>query len=223
MEVDNADDKAYFFHGRPTLECFDLNTNRWSQITTKMAPGSGRWPLKRGYSDFCMAIVKRKLYVFGGTFYDWALGGNLLMSLDLVTLEWTRLYGAPDAGVTPDLKGPGPRKQAMMWVDKAETRLWLMYGEADRAGAKQRGEMLHAASESHVHYDCWSWDIEGKQWRQERIVGNPPCPRAEAGIVHVSPSLVSTKFNALTVVSTEHLVEQGHHVRGLQRGSSYYA
>ena len=185
MEVDKDDNKAYFFYGRRVIDRFDLVTNLWSRVTTRMASGSGSWPFKDGYNDFCMEIVKRKLYIFGGTFYDWALGGNLLMVLDLVTLEWTRLSGHPHKDVTPDLKHPGPRKQAMMWVDKAETRLWLMYGEADRAGAKQRREEPYASTESHTHNDCWSWDIEGRTWRQERIVGNPPCPRAEAAIVNV--------------------------------------
>ena len=186
MEVDHVENKAYFFHGRPELDAFDLRTNRWFQITTKMARGSGGpWPLKPGYADFCMAIVRRKLYVFSGTLQDWTLGGNLLMALDLATRKWTRLSGEPDKNVRPNLKVPGPRKQAMMWVDKAEERLWVMYGEADRVGAKERGEMMFAAEESHVHNDCWSWGITTKEWRQERIMGNVPSPRSEAGIVHV--------------------------------------
>ena len=218
MEVDHADHRAYFFHGRPVLDVFDLRTNRWSQITTKMARGSGGpWPLKPGYAEFCMTIVKRKLYVFGGTLPDWSLGGNLLMALDLTSRKWTRLSGEPDKNVQPNLKVPGPRKQAMMWVDKAEERLWVMYGEADRSGAKQMREMKFAADESHVHNDCWSWGIATKEWRQERIAGNAPCPRSEAGIVHVRLRSFRRRISKLTDWALSgYQAEQDHYVRWIQ-------
>ena len=139
------------------------------------------------------------------------------MALDLTTRKWTRLSGEPDKNVQPNLKVPGPRKQAMMWVDKAEERLWVMYGEADVWGAKQRMEMTSAADEPYVHNDCWSWGIATKEWRQERMAGNAPCPRSDAGIVHVRLRSFRRGISKLTDwVLLEHQAEQGHYVRWIQ-------
>ncbi|KAH9942131.1 uncharacterized protein BXZ73DRAFT_40844 [Epithele typhae] len=174
--------RAYFLHGRSTLDVFDLRTDTWSQVKTKMAPGSGPWPLESSYNDFCIALVRRTLFVFGGT-TNWALGGTC--SSRSTSTPPLDAPGRPSrGGVQPDFGWPGPRKHAMMWADAAKEKLWMMYGEADRAGAMQLGQMQHAANESYVHSDCWSWDIARREWQQERINGNPPCPRAEAGVAH---------------------------------------
>ncbi|KAH9941166.1 uncharacterized protein BXZ73DRAFT_98379 [Epithele typhae] len=75
MEVDPPNARAYFLHGRSTLDVFDLRTDTWSQVKTKMALGSGLWPLESSYNDFCIVLVRRMLFVFGGT-TDWVLGSR---------------------------------------------------------------------------------------------------------------------------------------------------
>ncbi|KAI0314162.1 hypothetical protein OF83DRAFT_1138114 [Amylostereum chailletii] len=178
MLVDDTDAKAYLFNGRKTLDVFDLRSNTWSRMQTTMTSGAGGWPVGFGLLSFSMALVRCRLYVFGGAHDGSVLGTSLWIVLDLQTKRWRRLSGEPGPTFTPNSTYPGPRKHASMWVDGAEERIWLMYGEADR----YRGQGLnqpHGASRSFEYDDCWTWDIIEESWRRERIAGNPPCPRSE--------------------------------------------
>jgi len=104
------------------------------------------------------------------------------MKLDLETLQWQLLSGTSQP--TADYSCPGPRRQHISWVDKKQNRIYIMYGVADRAGAKVSKEP-HGASDPYVFEEMWSWGIETNKWRRERIIGNPPSPRSEMANVYV--------------------------------------
>ena len=135
-----------------------------------------------------MVLARHRLYVFGGDSPDQVIGANVLMMCDLETKRWTH-HGGDASRLKPNAQWPGVRKWPSMWVDKAEERIYLIFGDADRFGATQQGQ-IGAADLSHLYDDCWSWDIAGEKWRRERSPGNAPCPRSEAGLTYVSRALV---------------------------------
>ncbi|VDB96140.1 unnamed protein product [Peniophora sp. CBMAI 1063] len=179
MCVDDSVGKAYFFTSQKQLDVFDLNANTWSRIHTRI---DGLWPIDRHYCEFAMVLARHRLYIFGGDSPDQVIGSSVLMMCDLETKRWTH-YGGDAFRLKPDVNWPGPRKWPSMWVDKAEERIYLMFGDGDRYGATQQGQK-GAADLSHLYDDCWSWDIIGEKWRRERLPGNPPCPRSEAGLTY---------------------------------------
>lgn len=180
MAVHN--DKAYIFNGRPQLDFFDLVNEKWGSVKTRMKAGEGEWPYDGNQlTDYGMHSINGKLFVFGGNHERAHLGCNILMMLDLETLQWERLSGTSQP--TADYSCPGPRRHHISWVDKKQDRVYIMYGVADRPGAKVAQEP-HAASEAYAFEDMWSWSIEGKKWRRERIIGNPPSPRSEMAHVY---------------------------------------
>lgn len=188
------DNKAYYFTGRLTLDYYDLLTGKWQQARTRIVQGQ-EWPfLGRDLTDYSACIAKGKLYLFGGTHVLSHIGTNLLLELDLSTYVWRRLSGyATQLELKPDWKLPGPRRHAVIWADtrvEGSERIYLLFGEADRQGAKMHHEP-HASSESFGYGDFWSWDINGKSWRRERLVGNPPCARSEMAYTFVSCSYLS--------------------------------
>ncbi|CAL1705913.1 unnamed protein product [Somion occarium] len=175
-------DKAYFFNGRPQLDYFDLVTERWGSVRTR--PADRQWPYpEKDFMDYAGVLVKSKFYVFGGTHGNVTTGCNLFMVLDLSDprLEWKKLTGHASQPLVPDWNCPGPRRHPTIWADErvpGSERIYLMFGEADRAGAKFRREP-QGSSESYSYGDFWSWDVNQGGWRRERMVGNPPCARSE--------------------------------------------
>ena len=171
--------KAYLFTGRPQLDFFDLITEKWGYVMTKMK--SGRWPYEgNSLIDYTMQLADGKLFVFGGSHLGSWVGCNVLMALDLDTHDWQHLSGTskPQA----DYSCPGPRIYSASWV--VDDRLYIMYGMANRQAA-QLHHQLHGADMDYPYDDMWSWSIPQKKWRNERMLGNPPCPRCESACVYV--------------------------------------
>ncbi|KAH9939536.1 hypothetical protein B0H21DRAFT_756421 [Amylocystis lapponica] len=175
------EDKAYLFCGQPTLDYFDLVTERWGELRTVLVGADGKrtpWPYARYQAtDYTMQLVRGQLYVFAGAVKECMLGCNLLMVLDLQTRTWTWLAGSlgePKA----DYTCPGPRMSLASWVDARQDRVYVLYGMADRLAAMIHHQP-HSSQDSHTQDDCWSWGIRERAWRRERMVGNAPCPRAE--------------------------------------------
>ncbi|KAJ6452159.1 hypothetical protein C8R47DRAFT_1181346 [Mycena vitilis] len=100
------------------------------------------------------------------------------MELDLATRKWRRLTGYVRAPEYGDYSCPGPRKSAGSWVSTDKTRFFLLFGHADRQGAKLQKE-LHGATQAFDYGDMWSWCIAEERWRLERMAGNAPCARTE--------------------------------------------
>lgn len=181
-------DKAYLFTGFPKVDYFDLITGKWESINTRFKREDGLaggmpWLYPSAITDYAMQMVYGHLYVFGGSHKDASLGCNLFVVLDLKTREWTRLSGTVQP--EPDYSCPGPRKWPASWV--AGDQMFIMYGVADRQGA-QMHDQKHAADEAFGYSDYWSWNFITKKWRMEKVNGNAPCPRAEAGCTYVRSS-----------------------------------
>jgi hypothetical protein len=117
------------------MHAFDLVNETWSRVETRLR-GGGAWPYPRGvlYQYGC-ATTAGKFYVFGGAHFTSAVGTTLFMCLDLATMEWERLSGTTDP-LKADHAAPGPRRHPSMWVDEAQGRIIVMYGEANRLGAR---------------------------------------------------------------------------------------
>ncbi|KAI0313560.1 hypothetical protein OF83DRAFT_523897 [Amylostereum chailletii] len=176
-------DKAYVFTGRRILEVFDLRQETWSRVKTRWE-GGGAWPFPANdLVDSAAVYVRGTLYVFGGATWASAVGCDMWMALDLHTGVWRRLSGRVGPGLRPDFGSPGPRKSPLLWTDGSEERIWMMYGVADRGRALLRRQECGAGA-GYVYDDFWVWDIAAGTWTRRRIVGNPPCPRAEAAVVY---------------------------------------
>jgi hypothetical protein len=182
------EDKAYLFTGRPTVDYFDLNSQKWGTITTYFKrsdgkPGAGRWLYPgNDLTDYTMQMVDGHLYIFGGTHNKAAIGCNLLVVLDIATCEWTHLSGTVEP--KQDYSCPGPRKWSASWVNREQDTIYIMHGMADRPAAELHRQ-ANAAHDAHGCEDFWSWSIPNRKWRQERINGNPPCIRAEQAYTYV--------------------------------------
>lgn len=182
--------KAYAFNGTRVLDCFDLITERWGQLRTTFTDRSGKplpWLFQdNDLTDYSMHIVKGRMYVFGGTNRTSKMGCNIFASLNLTTRKWEHLSGVSGLPVA-GYDCPGARKYLGSWVDAEETRIYIIEGMADRAASKMFHQP-HAAAESHGYDDCWSWGIQERKWRRERLVGNTPCPRTEMACTFVRNS-----------------------------------
>jgi hypothetical protein len=186
----HSDDKAYLFTGRRQVEFFDLATRKWGRIMTTYKGDDGRvkpgrWPYPGDrLVDYAMQCVDGRLYVFGGTHADSIIGCNLLLELNLQTKEWRRLSGS----ITPeaDYSCPGPRRHPISWVGKDKTKIFFMYGDADRQGAMVSGEK-HGSMHAYAYDDLWSWDIKKGKWNREKLNGNLPCQRSEMSCTYVRP------------------------------------
>lgn len=182
MAVNVKDNRAYLFVGDLELHYFDLTTNEWGRMQTTFS-GNGRWPYCIGAKGYVMHAIDGKLYVFGGTHAASPVGTDLLMVLDLERKEWKLLSGTRTADSASLLK-PGPRENACSWVGKDGKKIYVMYGDADRLGAKYQ-EMPHGAMTTYDYDDLWCWDIEKSTWTKQRIVGNQPSKRTEMACVYV--------------------------------------
>ncbi|CDO71013.1 hypothetical protein BN946_scf184844.g17 [Trametes cinnabarina] len=178
--------KAYLFRGFPTVDFFDLETERWGRIQTQFVNARGKreeWPYDESLTDYSMHAVNGKIYVFGGKHKRY-IGCNLFAVLDVATKTWRRLSGTPDnVPLKPQYDEPGPRKNLASWVDEKGEKIYIMYGMADRQAAQMFSQEF-ASSEGFVYNDCWSWDIKEGRWQRERVSGNYPCPRAEMSVCY---------------------------------------
>ncbi|KAJ6543642.1 hypothetical protein B0H10DRAFT_2244374 [Mycena sp. CBHHK59/15] len=173
--VPHADGRAFVFTGCPMVAVFDTKRKKWSVMRTTIE--GGEWPYaSMRLLEYSMQCVRDRLYVFGGTHEHSVIGCDLLMELHIPSAKWRRLSGA--AVPVPSDFGPGPRTQSHSWVAKDKTKIFFMYGEADRQGA-MLNKQPHAAFYSYGYDDLWSWDIMGEKWTRERLRGNIPSPRAE--------------------------------------------
>jgi hypothetical protein len=134
-------------------------------------------------TDYTVQMVAGKLYIFGGSYERAAIGCNLLCALDVTCGEWTHLSGTIEPRA--DYSCPGPRKWPASWVNKAQDTIYIMHGMVDRPAARMKNQ-AHSEEEGHGCLDFWSWHIPTRKWRQERINGNPPTPRAEGAFTYVS-------------------------------------
>lgn len=145
-----AHEKAYLFTGRPTIDFFDFKTRTWGSFLTKFTrndpadkdAGIKAWPYPGNIlTDSTHQLVGNKLYVFGGTHRTTNIGCNLFMVLDLQTREWRRLSGTVLPEADTDYLSPGPRKTPSSWTDKSGKKIYLVFGECDRMGAKMKGQL----------------------------------------------------------------------------------
>lgn len=91
---------TYLFTGKDDLDYFDLRTETWKSIgTTNLAAAIGsknsirmRAPLYN-LKETAQQVAGHNLYVFGGTHQTCIIGCNLLLRLDLKTMEWKKLSG----------------------------------------------------------------------------------------------------------------------------------
>lgn len=189
-------DKAYLFNGKPQVDFFDLRTRQWGCIQTSFQredgrPGSVPWPYPgKNLTDYAMQMVDGRMYIFGGWHGTASLGCNLFVVLDIETCKWTKLSGTVEP--KPDYSCPGPRKWPTTWVK--DDKIHLMYGVADRQGAKMH-KQPHAADDAFCYSDYWTWNLTDNKWRREIIYGNPPCPRAEAGCTYVNMQKSSLSYS----------------------------
>ncbi|KAJ6493288.1 hypothetical protein C8R45DRAFT_1073229 [Mycena sanguinolenta] len=150
------------FTGRPTIDVFDLKTERWSSFHTIYTPTPAdlaagvlnNWPYAGIVSfDSATQVIGDKLYVFGGGHGTTVMGCNLFMELDLLARKWRRLSGTVHVTEHGDYTCPRPRKNAASWVGPDKAHFYLLFGVVDRD--------------------------EDEVWIQERLAGNPPCTRTE--------------------------------------------
>lgn len=144
-----------------------------------------------------MQMIGGKMYVFGGVHRAAVVGCNLLMALDMETRQWEQLSGTVQPVANFDC--PGPRRFAASWVDDAQGNLMIMFGEADRQGARIGGQP-HAGYHGYSYDDLWSWNVHDRKWRRERILGNAPCPRSEMSYTWVN-ARPPAPFSRLTCVA----------------------
>jgi hypothetical protein len=192
--VEEDEDKAYLITGKAQVDYFDLANETWGRIKTTFTPTEedkrvggikGNWPFPgQTLADSTVIINKRKIYTFGGDHGDTGLGCNLFMELDLDTQKWTRLSGYVQAPLYNDYDLPGPRVSACGWVGPTKDRIYMCFGQANRDGAQMKGER-HGAKSAFAYNDFWSWDLEWKKWRRERMEGNPPALRTEMAYTFV--------------------------------------
>ena len=63
MVVHNS--KAHLFTRRPQLDTFDLVTEKWRSVPTKMKSGQGRWPYDgNSLIDYTMQLKDGQLFCF---------------------------------------------------------------------------------------------------------------------------------------------------------------
>ena len=192
--VEEDEGKAYLITGKSQIDYFELASETWGRIKTTYTPTEedkkvggvkGNWPFPgQTLADSTVIINKRKIYTFGGDHGDTSLGCNLFMELDLDTQKWKRLSGYVQAPLYNDYDLPGPRVSACGWVDSTKDRIYICFGQANRDGAHMKGER-HGSESAFAYNDFWSWDLEGRKWRRERMSGNPPALRTEMACTFV--------------------------------------
>lgn len=181
-------DKAYLFTGSRRVDFFDLVTEQWGHISTTIKRGDGlagaeSWPYPDNtLNQYTMEVADGKIYVFGGIHQDADIGCNLFLALDVESRQWEKLSGTvlPKA----DHDCPGPRRFPSSWIDPKGGNFMLMFGEAARQSARIGGQP-NGAQLGFGYEDLWSWSLQDRKWRREKITGNPPCPRSEMAATYV--------------------------------------
>ncbi|EJD48582.1 hypothetical protein AURDEDRAFT_136196 [Auricularia subglabra TFB-10046 SS5] len=107
------------------------------------------------------------------------------MALNLSTLRWTHLSGT--SAHVPKTFEPNLRTNAALWAVPSERKLFLLYGNAERASAYLT-RSPHGCSKDWVYSDFWSFAVDSRTWTRERLRGNFASPRAEMADVY-SPAL----------------------------------
>ncbi|KAJ7093289.1 hypothetical protein B0H15DRAFT_1020725 [Mycena belliarum] len=186
----HRDGRLFVFTGLPAIAVFDPGRSKWSVLPTTFVPDAQtpEWPYTGGkILEAAVHCIGIRMYVFGGVHQPSIVGTDLLMELYFPTLTWRRLSGRAVPVPHADAEGPGPRGQCHSWVARDATRIYYMFGGADRQAAMLH-KQAHGAFYSHGYGDLWSWDIRAEAWTQERVRGNAPSPRSEMACTY-SPAL----------------------------------
>lgn len=172
------DGRAWMFGGDEKLWIFDLRTERWSQKKIEPASRQQRvWPYPdKKLAEPSFEISEGMMYVFGGDSGPSHLGTNIFLSIDLRTFKWTHLSGTSAAIMTTT--EPPLRRFPTTWIVPSQRRFYVMYGHACRADALGHNAP-HGNEEDFSYDDLWSWSLDEKKWRRERVQGNLPSPRTE--------------------------------------------
>ncbi|KAJ6564146.1 hypothetical protein B0H19DRAFT_75821 [Mycena capillaripes] len=177
--VPHRDGRAFVFLGMPTLPVFDMKRRKWSlmQTTFTLDAQTPDWPYPSfRLMEYAAHCVGDRLYVFGGLHHESKIGTDLLMELHIPSRKWRRLSGS--AVPVPSTSSPGPRGQCHSWLGKDQTRIFFMFGIADRHAAMIHKQQ-HGGLYSYAYADLWSWDIKAEKWARERMHGNVPSSRGE--------------------------------------------
>ncbi|KAF8581950.1 hypothetical protein K439DRAFT_1618627 [Ramaria rubella] len=144
------------------VDFFDLISRKWGFIKTTYS-SQYDWPYVGPVSEYAMQIVDGRLYVFGGTHDRTQLGCNLFLVLDIATKTWRRMSGS--AIPVADNSCPGPRRYPTSWANKAGSKIYIMYGEANRQIMQEK----HGAMSGYGYDDIWSWSIPEGKWKKEKF------------------------------------------------------
>jgi hypothetical protein len=159
------------FSGAKQLWTFDLRTETWSEKIIQRATGQHQmWPYPDNkVVEHSFEIFEGVMYVFGGNSGSSHLGTNVFLSIDLTTFKWTHISGTAEAIMTTT--EPPLRCFPTTWVVPSQRRFYVMYGHVSRVNAQNHGSP-HGFEEDPVHDDLWSFSVDEKKWRRERILGN---------------------------------------------------
>ncbi|KAL1686502.1 hypothetical protein GGG16DRAFT_117825 [Schizophyllum commune] len=177
-------DKAYVINGQKQVDYFDLVTEKWGRLQCTYEPKSSTergWPWPGFAQDAAVVVVQGKIYVFAGTHVNTNLGCNLFMELDIEAKRWRRLGGTANDRVDASDDIPGPRKRPIAFADPDGHRFWMMYGHADRQATPEDHPHHVSGDDAFQYEDAWTYDVDTGKWTKERIPGNAPAPRTEAG------------------------------------------
>ena len=125
-------DHVWLFNNNLRIARFDLIRATWGTVLTKIESNSS-WPYQENKTlrHPSVELYKHTLLVFGGDQSSIRTGTDVLLRLDLRTLEWRQMsMSAPEGGSGKNATNwPHPRRAAASWVIPAEERLYIMYGE----------------------------------------------------------------------------------------------
>ncbi|KAJ6517449.1 hypothetical protein C8R47DRAFT_1000441 [Mycena vitilis] len=175
----HRDGRAFVFVGLPLVPVFDLKRRKWSVMPTTFIPDeqTPEWPyMTPRLMEYTAQCVGDRLFVFGGIHRESVVGTDLFMELHIPSRKWRRLSGS--AVPVPSTVSPAPREQCHSWVGQDKSRIFVMFGEADRQAA-MLNKQTHGGFYSYAYADLWSWDIKAEVWTRERLHGNVPSPRSE--------------------------------------------
>lgn len=180
--------RAYIFSGNCCLLLFDLSTETWEErYHTTMKDPSLDWRdvwsgISADCSKYTADVIGNKMYLFGGRDSVSYMGRDMLLSLDLTAEPglWEVHSGTqkptPNGGVLPGL-----RQCHVSWT--LGPKLYIAFGSADR----WQGVKFNDPQASYLDFgygDMWSYDTRYRIWKKEKLRGNLPAARTEAGYTH---------------------------------------
>lgn len=171
-------DCVYIFTGRSCLLVFDLRREVWRPFPTTFAGAEHTWaePVD-GLLRYTAQVIRDKMYVFGGNNSLERKGRNMLLCLDFETARWEALSGSRNLQPS-DGTLPGPRLNCISWA--IESKFYVAFGAAE-----QTVEQLPTATTlDYCYRDTWSYDVDERRWRHERLRGNAPCRRTQAACTY---------------------------------------